>query len=116
METTHFFNHVTLEMIVMLALGILCVILYSWTSENVETGVKRYFRLQPKYISFHIVSSITLFLLLGELSGAFIEAWIPKLSGNAVYHLTLSALCGGFGSALVAWILEKRKSLFKKEN
>ncbi|KAA2218267.1 hypothetical protein [Maribacter flavus] len=114
MENAHLFNHVTLEMIVALALGVLCVILYSWKSEDVDTGVKRYFQLKPKYISFHIVASITVFLLIGELSGVLIENYIPALTANGTYHNTLSVLTGMFGSAFIAWILEKRKSLFQK--
>ena len=110
----NFLNHISLGMWVMFGLGILSVIMYSWTTIDEHNGVKKYFKLTIKNVLFHIVASFMVFICLEELSEKIIDIWIPILKGSGPYHFSMSGLVGMFGSALVAWIMEKAKIIFKR--
>jgi len=108
-----FLNHISIGMWVMFSLGILSVIMYSWTTIDEHDGVKKYFKLTWKNFFFHLVSSFMVFICLEELSEKIIEIWIPALKASGTYHFSMSGLVGMFGSAFIAWMIEKSKSIFK---
>lgn len=110
----NFLSHISLGMWVMFGLGILSVLMYSWTTIDEHKGVKRYFKLTWKNFFFHLVASLMVFIAIEELSEKLIEVYIPILKGSGTYHFSMSGLVGMFGSAFIALIIEKSKSIFRR--
>lgn len=109
-------GHITLSMLVAFTLGIACLFVYAWkTSAEQLQGysTKRYMRLTLPNVVFHFVASLLVFWILHEISEIIIQNFIPALNGNSLYHNTLSALTGMFGSVLVAKVFEIAR---KKQN
>lgn len=102
-------GHITKGMAALFVLGLLCLFFYAWkNNEDIKDGysTKRYMRISVPNTLFHIVGSVSVFLLLRELSEVLITNFFPQLVGNGTYHMTLSFLSGCFGSVLVAWVFE----------
>lgn len=102
-------GHITVEMLVLFILGMICLLLYAWkNNQDIKNGygTKRYMKISWPNGFFHVFSSISVFLLLHELSEVLIKNLIPQLDSSSTYHLTLSFLCGAFGGVLVAWVFE----------
>lgn len=112
MEEIKFLEHITSGMWVMFLLGFLAIIGYSLKSEDSEEGTKKYFKLTWKNIAFHLVASLMVFIAIEELGSVLISNYIPALNSSVTYYYTMSALSGMFGSYLVAWVIEKAKSIF----
>lgn len=110
------FDHVTVGMAIAFAMGMLCLFLYAWkTKQETKTGynTNRYMKLTLPNILFHIVSSMLVLMLLHEISEILITNYFPMLATSTIYHNTLSALTGAFGSVLVAKVFEYVR---KKQN
>ncbi|SDT16096.1 hypothetical protein SAMN05192545_2907 [Maribacter dokdonensis] len=110
------FGHIDVGMLVLFVLGLLCLFFYAWkNNEDIKKGysTKRYMRISLPNTLFHIFGSVSVFMLLHELSEVLIDNLIPQLKGSGTYHMTLSFLSGCFGSVLVAWVFEYVR---KKQN
>lgn len=103
------FGHITLSMLVSFLLGILCLFLYCWKTNQASDKTNRYMNLTVPNILFHLVASFLVLNILHEISGVVIENFIPALKTDNIYHNTLAALTGMFGSVLVAWVIDKSK-------
>ena len=102
-------GHITGWMMLLFCFGMLCLFSYALkNNDDVKQGysTKRYMRITKWNSLFHIAGSISVFLLLHELSEVLIKNFIPQLDGSGTYHMTLSFLSGAFGSVLVAWVFE----------
>lgn len=109
-------GHISIGMLVAFVIGIICLFAYAWktsTDQSQGYSTKRYMRLTPPNIVFHFVASLLVLLLLHEISEVLIKNFIPALTGNSLYHNTLAAGSGMFGSVLVAKVFEYVR---KKQN
>lgn len=110
------FGHISVAMAMAFVIGIACLFSYSWmTGVNEQDGYtsKRYMKLTPPNITFHLIGSFAVFFVLHEISEVLITNFIPALEGSGTYHWLMSLLCGMFGSVLVAKVFEYVR---KKQN
>lgn len=105
-------KHITASMWAMFFLGNLLVLAYCWKNDSEGS---EYFTLTLKNAVFHVISSLMVFLLIEEIGAFLLSSYIPGLSENGIYHGTLSALSGMFGSLFAAWLVEMVVKKFKKK-